>query len=94
MKLKMRKVMMIRAGNEATEVAVGSSVRIAVAFPPKNLHIRVIPQHPKVSGRGGVGKCQMTILAFGIFFTRIYPQDFTSLRRRILQLHPHTKNQK
>jgi len=37
-----------RAGNEATEVAVGSSVRLAVAFPPKNLHIRVTPDHPKV----------------------------------------------
>ena len=40
--------MMTRAGNEATEVAVGSSVRLAVAFPPKNLHIRVTPDHPKV----------------------------------------------
>lgn len=40
--------MMSRAGNEATEVAVGSSVRLAVAFPPKNLHIRVTPDHPKV----------------------------------------------
>jgi hypothetical protein len=37
-----------RAGNEATEVAVGSSVRIQVAFPPKNLQIRVTPEHPKV----------------------------------------------
>ena len=41
--------MMTRAGNEATEEAVGSSVRFAVAFAPKNLHIRVSPEHPKVS---------------------------------------------
>ena len=40
--------MMSRAGNEATEEAVRSSVRIAVAFPPKNLHIHVSPEHPKV----------------------------------------------
>ena len=39
---------MARAGNEATEVAVASSVRMAVAFPPKNLHISVTPEHPKV----------------------------------------------
>ena len=39
---------MARAGNEATEVAVASSVRMAVAFPPKNLHISVTPDHPKV----------------------------------------------
>ena len=49
MQLKMTKVTMLRAGNEATEVAVASSVRLAVAFPPKNLHIHVTPQHPKVS---------------------------------------------
>lgn len=40
--------MMSRAGNEATEEVVRSSVRIAVAFPPKNLHIHVSPEHPKV----------------------------------------------
>merc|ERR1719192_555026 len=37
-----------RAGNEATEVAVGSSVRLAVAFAPRQLHIHVAPDHPKV----------------------------------------------
>jgi len=37
-----------RAGNEATEVAVASSVRMAVAFPPRNLFIHVAPDRPKV----------------------------------------------
>merc|ERR1719264_2145293 len=45
------------AGNEATEEAVGSSVRFAVAFAPKNLHIRVSPEHPKV-GEEATLTCQ------------------------------------